>query len=223
MGRPSNTDERRREITTALRRVMARTGWDGATVADVAREAGIAPGGVHYHFASKLEILLALIDDLVRDHAAVVDARVAAAGDDPWARLFASLALSSLGGVAMYVVGYAFFQTIGHFLLRLGGLEAHWPHLLELARGATGYVLLTYITIGPGPYKLVTLAAGAVEMPFPAFLAILVIGRSLRFLAVSGFGRLFGDRFHLWLEVQLTRRPYATIGKAVGLSEAAVR
>lgn len=87
MARPSNTQERRKQIASALQRVMAREGYDGASIALIAREAGLAPGLVHYHFESKQHILLELLEGLVVDHAARVLARVEEAGDDPGARL----------------------------------------------------------------------------------------------------------------------------------------
>lgn len=64
MGRPSNTAERRAQIVDALVRVMATTGYAGASVAAIAREAGLTPGLVHYHFGSKEEVLLATVDRL---------------------------------------------------------------------------------------------------------------------------------------------------------------
>jgi len=64
MPRPSNTEQRRKEIVLALSRVMAERGYDGASVIEIARAAGLAPGLIHYHFASKGEILLALVDYL---------------------------------------------------------------------------------------------------------------------------------------------------------------
>lgn len=87
MARPSNTQERRKQIATALQHVMAREGYDGASVALIAREAGLAPGLVHYHFENKQEILLELLEDLVVHHAARVKARIEEAGEDPGARL----------------------------------------------------------------------------------------------------------------------------------------
>jgi TetR/AcrR family transcriptional regulator, transcriptional repressor of bet genes len=64
MGRPSNTAERRLQIVEATLRVMARTGFDGASVQAIAAEAGLAAGLLHHHFASKAEILHALLDHL---------------------------------------------------------------------------------------------------------------------------------------------------------------
>jgi TetR/AcrR family transcriptional repressor of bet genes len=87
MPRPSNTEERRAQITAALVKVMARRGYDGASIADVARAARLTPGLVHYHFANKQEILLAALDDLVARHQAGLDARLAEAGGNPAAEV----------------------------------------------------------------------------------------------------------------------------------------
>jgi TetR/AcrR family transcriptional repressor of bet genes len=79
MARPPNTDQRRAQIVAALRRVMARTGYERATVAAIAKDAGLSTGLVHYHFANKQEILLAL----ARQLASEVDARAGSGGGDP--------------------------------------------------------------------------------------------------------------------------------------------
>lgn len=91
MARPSNTAERRAQITAALIKVMAKRGYDRASVADVAREAGLTPGLVHYHFESKQEILLAVLKDLVARHLAGLDRELAAAAADPGAQIDAFL------------------------------------------------------------------------------------------------------------------------------------
>jgi TetR/AcrR family transcriptional repressor of bet genes len=64
--RPSNTEERRRDIAQALLRVMAKDGYERATIVRIAGEAGLAPGLVHYHFGRKDEILGALVAELVQ-------------------------------------------------------------------------------------------------------------------------------------------------------------
>lgn len=64
MARRSNTDERRSQIVAALQAVMAKAGYPGATIAAIARHAGLTPGLVHYHFRDKREILVALVDAL---------------------------------------------------------------------------------------------------------------------------------------------------------------
>lgn len=66
MGRPSNRAQRRAEIVAGLQAVMALHGYEGASVAQIAQAAGLTTGLVHYHFQSKQEILLALIEHLSR-------------------------------------------------------------------------------------------------------------------------------------------------------------
>jgi AcrR family transcriptional regulator len=51
---------RREAILAAARKVFARKGFDGTTIADVAREAGVAAGTVYLYYASKLDIFAAL-------------------------------------------------------------------------------------------------------------------------------------------------------------------
>lgn len=89
MARPSNTVERRAQITAALGKVMARQGYDGASIGDVAQAARLTPGLVHYHFKNKQEILLALLQDLAERHLAGLDERLLKAGDGPRAKLSA--------------------------------------------------------------------------------------------------------------------------------------
>jgi len=89
MGRPSNTAERRAQIVDALLTVVSKEGYARATIAAVAREAGLTAGLLHYHFASKQEILVALVERLVARLEERFQTRLAEAGDEPRARLFA--------------------------------------------------------------------------------------------------------------------------------------
>lgn len=65
MGRPSLRQTRRAELVAAFAKVLARSGFSGATVAAVAEEAGVAPGLVHHYFADKSDLLMSLVGDLV--------------------------------------------------------------------------------------------------------------------------------------------------------------
>jgi TetR/AcrR family transcriptional repressor of bet genes len=82
MPRPENTDERREQIARAFQKVMAKKGYDGAAIADVAKAAGLTPGLLHYHFKSKLEILLAVLEGLASRHRHALEAHLSAAGGD---------------------------------------------------------------------------------------------------------------------------------------------
>lgn len=77
MGRPSNTTERRVQIVKAFIKVMAKQGYDGTPISDIAVKAKLSQGLVHYHFKNKLEILLAALEWIVAEHTARLDAMVA--------------------------------------------------------------------------------------------------------------------------------------------------
>jgi AcrR family transcriptional regulator len=66
MGRPSNREARRRQILSAFARVLANSGFAGATISAVAAEAGVASGLVHHHFENKAELLSCLVTELWR-------------------------------------------------------------------------------------------------------------------------------------------------------------
>lgn len=50
-----------------LRRVMAKKGYEGASIADVAKSARLTTGLVHYHYKNKQEILLAVVAGFARE------------------------------------------------------------------------------------------------------------------------------------------------------------
>ena len=58
--------ERRSQLLAAARSVFAERGYEGATVADIAGEAGVAVGSVYTYFGSKSEIFFALNQDFQR-------------------------------------------------------------------------------------------------------------------------------------------------------------
>ena len=66
MARSSNTEARRAEITGALLAVIARHGYEKATIQAIAAQARLAPGLIHYHFKNKQEILVSLIGALAQ-------------------------------------------------------------------------------------------------------------------------------------------------------------
>ena len=76
MSRRPNTDERRAQIVAGLLAVMAKHGYDGASIGDIAAKARLVPGLVHYHFASKLEILVEATRVLAADHERQLDRAV---------------------------------------------------------------------------------------------------------------------------------------------------
>lgn len=86
MPRPSNHDARRAQIIDAMMIVMAKHGYERASIQAIAREAGLSPGLLHYHFKSKQEILLATAEELERRLRARYEAFLSKIGPNPTAR-----------------------------------------------------------------------------------------------------------------------------------------
>ncbi|MGE5623881.1 MAG: TetR family transcriptional regulator [Methanocella sp.] len=83
----------RERILAAAALVFARRGYGEATLDEVAAEAGLSKGAVYWHFASKSDLYLALLEERVRREAAVVPDRLRdiAGLSDPEAGLAAFL------------------------------------------------------------------------------------------------------------------------------------
>lgn len=77
-------------VAAALRCFSAR-GYFGASMRDIASEAGIAPAGIYHHFTGKQEILQAVMIATLKDVLALTRASVAAVSDGDPARQLAGL------------------------------------------------------------------------------------------------------------------------------------
>ncbi|MEY3213783.1 MAG: hypothetical protein RIT28_4264, partial [Pseudomonadota bacterium] len=64
MPRPSQVSQRRAQLIRALAQVMAREGYEAASIREIAQAAGLAPGLVHHYFPDKESLLVALTEDL---------------------------------------------------------------------------------------------------------------------------------------------------------------
>ena len=87
MPRPSNTHVRRRQISDALLQVMAEHGYHGASIAKIAKQAGLASGLVLYHFESKADILIDAVETLTGSFQRRYDERLVGSSGNPRARI----------------------------------------------------------------------------------------------------------------------------------------
>jgi AcrR family transcriptional regulator len=80
--------QRRDEIMAAAKKVFARKGFHATTIADIAKEAGLAYGSIYWYFDSKDDLfhaLMAVEEDALRNHiAAAVGAREDSDGEAPF-------------------------------------------------------------------------------------------------------------------------------------------
>src|SRR5436309_15049875 len=57
----------RQKILQAAFTVLARQGYENTSIKDIAEEAGVAQGLVHYHFKSKQQLVLAVLAEVCRE------------------------------------------------------------------------------------------------------------------------------------------------------------
>jgi membrane protein YqaA with SNARE-associated domain len=121
-------------------------------------------------------------------------------------RAFRYAAISLAGSIIGMCVGY----SIGYFALDLlmpwidkVGYTAHFHQIEQQARDH-GFWLLLVAGFVPVPFKIFTLASGAVRMPLLQFFAGAIIGRGKRVFLVAGAIKLGGERgeaaLHRWIE-----------------------
>lgn len=56
-------EESRQKILATAQRLFAERGYDGCSVADIAREAGMSQGNIYWYFQSKSELLAAVLSE----------------------------------------------------------------------------------------------------------------------------------------------------------------
>jgi membrane protein YqaA with SNARE-associated domain len=100
---------------------------------------------------------------------------------------------SVLGGMAGYLIGKLAFSWIEPWLMD-SSYAGTFTHAVEsFETWGFWYILLAGFT--PIPYKIFTISAGVVGMPFLAFIGGSIVGRGGRFFLVAALIRLGGENF----------------------------
>lgn len=63
MTRHKSSDERRDQILVAARNCFVEKGYASTSMADISRVSGLSKGGIYFHFESKMQVFLSLVDD----------------------------------------------------------------------------------------------------------------------------------------------------------------
>ncbi|MBI5878705.1 MAG: TetR/AcrR family transcriptional regulator [Chloroflexi bacterium] len=90
--------ERRAQILTAAARVFARKGYERATIADIAREAGVASGSIYRYYKNKGDLLVHIPRQFVSPAVELFQAEAMSPGVPPEQALL-HLARSLIGAV----------------------------------------------------------------------------------------------------------------------------
>jgi membrane protein YqaA with SNARE-associated domain len=133
--------------------------------------------------------------------------------DKAWWYAFLTTLASVLGGAFGYLLGYLALPLLMPLLHWLGYEPLY--HEVVLWFGRWGFWVIFVAGWGPIPYKLFTLAAGAVHMPLLPFLIASFIGRGSRFFLVSGLMRWGGERLERRLYQIIDRVAWGALGIGV--------
>jgi membrane protein YqaA with SNARE-associated domain len=110
-----------------------------------------------------------------------------------WFRLATITTLASVaGGVGGWFIGHYLIQQVLPLLLRLGYGPAYESTKQFFADYGVWAIIIKGLT--PIPYKIVTITAGAAQMPLYKFIAASFVGRGMRFYLVAGMIRLAGPK-----------------------------
>ncbi|KTC74708.1 Inner membrane protein YqaA [Legionella birminghamensis] len=111
-----------------------------------------------------------------------------------WQYALITTLFSVLGGVFGYLIGYFFIEAI------LPWIESSsWSsnfHQIQQWFTLHGILVIFIAGFSPIPYKLFTIAAGAMSMALLPFIFASALGRGLRFFLVSTIMYFFGDKLH---------------------------
>lgn len=77
---------KREDVLQRAAELIARHGFDGTSMRDIATAVGMLPGSLYYHFPSKEEMLIAIHERVVKDMTDRVTTAIEGI-DDPWDRL----------------------------------------------------------------------------------------------------------------------------------------
>lgn len=115
---------------------------------------------------------------------------------------------STLGGVFGYLIGLFCFELIYPIILKVGYAEAYLTAQMWFSNW--GFWAMFIAAFTPIPYKLFTVAAGALQMALMPFILASLIGRAARFFLVAALIRWGGPQID-----KLLRRFIDIIGWSV--------
>ena len=119
-----------------------------------------------------------------------------------WSLALWTTLASVAGGVVGYLIGWLGLEFIYPLIERVG-YEAYYLQAVDAFRDyGIWFVIVAGFT--PIPFKIITIAGGALLMPLPGFVVGSLIGRGARFYLVAALiwagGERMADRLRLWVD-----------------------
>ncbi len=120
---------------------------------------------------------------------------------------FALIAIvgSFFGGILGYMIGLLAYEVIVYPFIHLMGYVKYYQMALQWF-DAWGYWAIIIGCFMPFmPYKIFTIGAGILQLNFPGFLLVSLIGRAGRFLVIAAIIRWGGPKVEPYLRRMLTQ------------------
>lgn len=132
-------------------------------------------------------------------------AMVIARRDKAWQMAFLCTLSSVIGGILGYYIGYAFYGTLGKWIIDTYGLQESF-HSFQKSFDKWGFWIIALKGLTPIPYKLVTISSGLARFDMTSFILASLIARGFRFISLTAVLLFFGpqlkdhiDRHFTWI------------------------
>ncbi len=132
-----------------------------------------------------------------------------------WWRLAMIATIGSvIGGLFGYFIGFALFESIGGWLIQALHLQTGFATVEKLYVTQSFWAVFA-AAFTPIPYKIFTIAAGVFAVNLPGFIIASLLGRGMRFFAVSGAAAVLGNKYKDQIERYVDLISLSLLGIAI--------
>lgn len=118
-----------------------------------------------------------------------------------WYAFIATVA-SVVGALFGYLIGAFVFESLARPLLEFYGAIEQFDEFQHWFSDQGAWIVL-FAGVTPFPYKVITIASGAVGLSLPVFILASIVARGLRFALVAGLLYFFGPPIRDFIERRL--------------------
>lgn len=120
-----------------------------------------------------------------------------------WRLALLTTVTSVVGGLFGYLIGWLAIDAVGPLIDRLGYSEAYSSAVEAFEHYGVWFVMLAGFT--PIPFKIITIAGGALGTPMIGFVVGSLVGRGARFFLVAAIiwsgGERAADNLRKWVDL----------------------
>lgn len=154
----------------------------------------------HKHAGTALFVLAFLESSIFPIPPDVLLVALVVAAPFTWKRLaLITISGSILGGIAGYLIGFAFFEVVGQPIIDFYHAEAAFQSIGE-KYNEFAFLTVLAAAFSPIPYKVITISAGVFKVNFVQFLLASIIGRSIRYTVIAFLLQKYGEPMKAFID-----------------------